>query len=279
MPELPEVECVRRFLAHELTGARLIGAKFYRSDLREPIPVEQFKSSLKNQIVESFSRRSKYLLWNSCSGSVGIFHLGMSGQMLLFDQAAPRLNHTHAVFTFKNTLEGSPKYLHFVDPRRFGRISVSTSSELERHPYLQQLGPEPLGFRSLGQHLFSKSRTKTQCVKNFLMDQRNVVGVGNIYANEALFWAGVDPRTVAGKLSQERYERLGEAISATLNEALEQGGTSLKDFINPDGKPGYFRLRLAVYARAGKPCLRCDRKIISIRQQSRSSFYCPRCQR
>ncbi|MCX6109020.1 MAG: bifunctional DNA-formamidopyrimidine glycosylase/DNA-(apurinic or apyrimidinic site) lyase [Proteobacteria bacterium] len=275
MPELPEVECLTRAVRLVLEGARLETAEFLRADLRSPIPIAQFRQLFEGQLIEQVFRRSKYMLIRSAKGT-GVFHLGMTGQILEKDSAKPDVPHTHAVFKVQG--RGGRTYLHFVDPRRFGRIDCFEGHAVERNAYFEHLGPEPLDCADLGEHLFRQSRHKATAVKQFIMDAQQVVGVGNIYASESLFRAGIHPKRKAGAVSRQRYDKLGEQIKLTLEAAITAGGTTLRDFRTPDGLPGYFAVSLNVYDRAGEPCLRCGGEIRQIRQGGRSSFFCAFCQ-
>ena len=277
MPELPEVESLTRAVKLVLEGSSLEKATFLRSDLRAPIPVEGFRDLLEGELIESVTRRSKYLLIKSRKG-YGIFHLGMTGRILVQSSATPTLPHTHAVFTVSGA-DGEIIYLHFVDPRRFGRIDCASIGELDKHPLFVDLGPEPLDCRNLGEHLYKLSRGRKTPVKVFIMDAHIVVGVGNIYASESLFRAHIHPRRKAGAVSRANYETLAANIKETLSDASAAGGTTFRDFKTPDGNPGYFAVSLNVYDRAEKPCKKCGSDIRLIRQSGRATFFCPVCQK
>lgn len=277
MPELPEVECLTRSIRAVAEGGSIKNMTFYRKDLREPIPIRDFQSVIKNQKITSVSRRSKYLLLHTEKGT-GIFHLGMTGNILCYDTKNPQLNHTHAVFQLMPKDNNKATYLHFVDPRRFGYIHCHKGPDWESHKYFNKLGPEPLEYRGLATYLFNKSRDKTVAVKNFIMNGHIVVGVGNIYANEALYKAKIHPEAPSGSLSQQDFARLCKEIKTTLKAAISQGGTTLKDFKNPKGEPGYFKVSLKIYGRKNEPCHTCSTEIEEIRQSNRASFFCPTCQ-
>ncbi len=217
------------------------------------------------------------MLWETQKGW-GIVHLGMSGNVLFMKQPTPKLPHTHAVFTIAGaeTVEG---YLHYIDPRRFGWITCCKKEELAKHPFFIHLGPEPLDTEDLDHYLWQKSRKKSVSIKSLLMNAAIVVGVGNIYANESLFRAGVRPTRVAHRVTRQEMTRIAESIKATLLEAIEQGGTTFRDFKNADGGAGYFALSLNVYNRSGNLCIFCDSIIKLIRQNGRASYYCPSCQK
>ncbi len=270
MPELPEVETTRRGIAPHLLGRRVLAATLRRPDLRWPIP-EEISQRLPGQRIAAVTRRAKYLLLEVEDGSV-LLHLGMSGCLRVLPVATPAAVHDHVDLV----IEGGA-VLRLTDPRRFGAVLWQAAGEL--HPMLAGLGPEPLGDAFDGDHLFRLSRGRHGPVKNFLMDQSIVVGVGNIYAAEALFEAGIDPRRAAGAVSALRYRRLADAVKRILVFAIDRGGTTLRDFLNPDGAPGYFEQELLVYGREGQPCRRCGTLLRSARLGQRASVWCPRCQR
>ena len=269
MPELPEVETTRRGISPYLLGHRISRLVIRQSKLRWPIP-EPLIATLPGQRIESIERRAKYLLVHTQAGSA-LLHLGMSGSLRVLDPSTPPGKHDHY-----DWLIDSGRMLRFTDPRRFGSLLWQVPGST--HELLARLGPEPLGDEFNGDHLWRLSRGRSAAVKTFIMDQANVVGVGNIYAAEALFAAGIHPRRKAGSVSRGRYARLAEAIKHILAYAIERGGTTLRDFISPDGAPGYFEQELFVYGRAGEPCRNCGSTIRSITLGQRSTFYCPRCQ-
>jgi formamidopyrimidine-DNA glycosylase len=277
MPELPEVECLTRAVRRVLKGGRIEAVTFLRDSLRDPIPTVEFKRLLLGAAVEEVFRRSKYMLVQTQRG-FGVFHLGMTGNMLLMESAEPKIPHTHAVFTVKDK-GGKSRWLHFVDPRRFGRIDCLAGATYDEHPWFAELGPEPLSRFDLGQHLFTESRRRKQPVKCFLMDAKNVVGVGNIYASESLFRAGISPRRAAGTVTRERYALLADCVRDVLKESIAAGGTTFRDYKGADGDPGYYAVRLHVYDRDGEPCKKCGTKIRLTRQAGRSTYFCPACQR
>lgn len=276
MPELPEVESLCRAVAPIIEQKTLQQAEFFRSDLRFPIPVESFQAALSGQQIQRVWRRSKYMIWDTESGHA-LIHLGMTGNVLYYPTAEPQHPHTHAVFTFSS--EQETIWLHYIDPRRFGWISYFPLGSLQDWQGFQSLGPEPLDAADLADYLWQKSRKKTAPIKNFLMDARILVGVGNIYANESLFKAGIRPNRPSGRVSQREFVKLTEAIKQTLREAIAAGGTSFRDFKNANGKTGYFALALAVYGREGEKCLQCESPILHSRLAGRATFYCAKCQR
>ena len=270
MPELPEVETTRRGIAPHLLGRRVLALDIRQPRLRWPVPAA-LRRLLPGQRIENVERRAKYILVDTAAGSA-LLHLGMSGSLRILDAATPPASHDH----FDWRLD-SGRILRFTDPRRFGSLLWQKAGTV--HPLLRALGPEPLGAAFDGAYLWHTSRARSVGVKLFLMDQKIVVGVGNIYAAEALFAAGIHPLRAAGAVSLARYERLATEVRRILNHAIARGGTTLRDFISPDGVPGYFEQELFVYGRAGEPCKVCGTKIRAIAQGQRSTFYCPRCQR
>ena len=271
MPELPEVETTRRGIRRALRGRHVTEFVLRNHKLRWPVDRALVKT-LPSQAVRDVHRRAKYLLIELDGGTL-IAHLGMSGSLRVMPVEAPWLKHDH----YELRLEDG-RGLRFNDPRRFGSLHWVTDDPLE-HPLLAGLGPEPLDAAFDGAYLSGRARGRKVAVKQFLMDQRIVVGVGNIYASEALFRAGIHPRRAAGKVSGERYVRLAEAVKAVLGEAVQQGGTTLRDYVNADGTPGYFRQKLYVYERAGEPCCRCSTPIRKLAQGQRSTYFCPACQK
>ncbi len=270
MPELPEVETTRRGIAPCLVGVRVRSINIRQPRLRWPVDPE-LRSALPGRIIEGVARRAKYLLIGVESGDV-LVHLGMSGSLRIVDDGATAGIHDHVDLV----LEGG-KALRFHDPRRFGCWLWQPRGQT--HPLLEALGPEPLGEAFDEDHLWRASRGRSVAIKSFLMDQRNVVGVGNIYAAEALFRAGIHPMRAAGRVSRERYRSLARAVRAVLAHAIERGGTTLRDYVNAVGEPGYFELELDVYGRGGEPCRRCATPLRHAVIGQRASVYCPRCQR
>lgn len=270
MPELPEVETTRRGIAPHLLGQTIERVVVRDRRLRWPIP-EDLDVRLSGQRIEAVERRAKYLLIRVQSGTL-IAHLGMSGSLRLVPAELPAAKHEHV-----DILLGSGQALRYTDPRRFGALLWS-ELPLE-HPLLASLGPEPLDEGFDGRRLYELSRGRSMAVKPFIMDNAVVVGVGNIYASEALFAAGIDPRRPAGGISRARYERLAAEIRRILAMAIERGGTTLRDFVGGDGKPGYFQQELFVYGRGGGFCKQCGSTLREVRLGQRASVYCGRCQR
>ena len=270
MPELPEVETTRRGIEPHLVGQRVSRVLVRDRRLRWPIP-EDLDVRLSGQRIEAVERRAKYLLIRAESGTL-IVHLGMSGSLRLVDAASPAAKHEHV-----DILLESGQALRYTDPRRFG--ALLWSEDPLSHELLSKLGPEPLGGAFDGERLFQLSRGRSMAVKPFIMDNAVVVGVGNIYASEALFAAGIDPRREAGSISRVRYLKLADEIKRILAYAIERGGTTLRDFVGGDGQPGYFQQELFVYGRGGEFCKACGGTLREVKLGQRASVYCPRCQR
>lgn len=270
MPELPEVETTRRGIAPYLLGRRVREVLVRVPRLRWPIPAT-VATGLVGSTIERVDRRAKYLLIGNSAGDA-IVHLGMSGSLRVLDRETPLKAHDHV-----DLVLDSGQLLRFNDPRRFGCLLWQPAGST--HELLASLGPEPFDPEFSGAYLYARARGRSAPVKHFLMDQNIVVGVGNIYAAEALFRAGIDPRRAAGRVSRDRYGALGVAAREILSASILRGGTTLRDFLKPDGEPGYFEQDLFVYGRTGEPCKVCGTPIKSVRLGQRSSFYCPRCQR
>jgi formamidopyrimidine-DNA glycosylase len=270
MPELPEVETTRRGLAPHLIGRRVERLTIRQPMLRWPIAIA-LRERLPGQSLDEIERRAKYLLVHTRAGSA-LLHLGMSGSLRVLPAATPAGLHDHIDWHLD-----SGHLLRYTDPRRFGCQLWQNPGEV--HALLAELGPEPLTDAFDGDYLWQLSRGRKSAVKLFIMDQKIVVGVGNIYAAEALFAAGIHPARAAGKVSLARYRDLADAIKRILEYAIRRGGTTLRDFISPDGLPGYFEQELFVYGRAGEPCRNCATPIRSVTLGQRSTFFCPHCQR
>ncbi len=271
MPELPEVETTCRGISPYIKKQNIVDVVIRQPKLRWPIR-DDLPQLLKGRELLDVSRRAKYLLLTFPNGTL-IGHLGMSGSMRILPSDTPAEKHDHVDIVFANN-----KLLRLTDPRRFGAI-IWTEENPETHKLLADLGPEPLSETFTGKRLYLRSRNRKQAVKTFIMDNHNVVGVGNIYANEALFMAGIRPDIPCGKISQKRYNQLAEAIKQVLARAIEVGGTTLKDFVGGDGKPGYFAIELSMYGRTGEFCQKCGTPIREIKLNNRASCYCPKCQK
>jgi formamidopyrimidine-DNA glycosylase len=271
MPELPEVETTRRGLLPHLVGRRIRGAVVRNGNLRWPV-ARDLPRRLRGEELLAIRRRGKYLLFD-CSGGHLIVHLGMSGRLTLVPNGTPARDHDHVDVQF----EGKQS-LRLTDPRRFGAM-LWVVGPAEHHVLLRGLGLEPFDPAFDGAALERLARGRRVAVKHFLMNARIVTGVGNIYASEALFGAGIHPLRSVGRISRARWQRLALAVQETLNNALAAGGTTLRDFAAADGQPGYFLHEAAVYGREGLPCKRCGTPIRAQRQGQRSTYYCPGCQR
>lgn len=268
MPELPEVETTRLGLM-PILGSSVIKLTVTQPRLRQLIP-----DSLKNIVGETLlnlTRRGKYLLLGTANGTA-LIHLGMSGSLRLTPTDEPYRKHDHVILALDNHYS-----LRFHDPRRFG-LFLWLEDDPSQHSLLATLGPEPLSEGFTAEHLFLLSRKKKQAIKSFIMDGHIVVGVGNIYANESLFYAGIHPLTPANQLSLADYQRLHQFICQILATAIERGGTTLRDFVNSKGNPGYFQQELMVYGREGKNCLNCQHVLELVRINNRSTVYCSQCQ-
>lgn len=270
MPELPEVETTRRGIEPHVVGQRVRRVIVRDARLRWPVP-EDLDVRLSGQRIEAVERRAKYLLIKAERGTL-IGHLGMSGSLRLVPADQPPAKHEHVDIELESGLS-----LRYTDPRRFGAL-LWTQDPLA-HVLLSKLGPEPLTAAFDGGRLYELSRGRSMAVKPFIMDNAVVVGVGNIYAAEALFAAGIDPRRAAGSISRARYDRLAEEIKKVLARSIESGGTTLRDFIGGDGAPGYFKQELFVYGRKGEFCKVCGTGLQEIRLGQRASVYCRKCQR
>ncbi len=269
MPELPEVETTLRGITPHISGKQITDIVVRQQKLRWPVP-RNLRQLLKNQIIHSIKRRGKYLLFETPAGHV-IIHLGMSGSLRIVASHLDPQKHDHVDFVFNK------KILRFHDPRRFGSVLWTRKDPLQ-HKLLQKLGPEPLSKTFHGEYLHTLATAKKVNIKNFIMNSHVVVGVGNIYASESLFLSGIHPQRAAGRVSLSRYEVLANNIQKVLSAAIELGGTSLRDFVKEDGKPGYFANRLNVYNKKGEPCPICKTPIQVRVLGQRSSFFCSRCQ-
>ena len=271
MPELPEVETTRRGLAPHIEGSKVKQVTVRQPRLRWAVPSD-IAAKLEGRVIQSIQRRGKYLLFKNSQGTL-IGHLGMSGSMRICSAGSEVKKHDHVDIAMANG-----NILRYHDPRRFGFLLWTEDDPLQ-HKMLRKLGPEPLSEAFTGKLLHQLSRKRKVPVKNFIMDSCVVVGVGNIYASESLFSAGIRPTRAAGKVSLADYESLAQIIRIVLSRSIEQGGTTLKDFVNSDGQPGYFAQQLNVYGRAGQPCPSCKTPIKSKVIGQRNSFYCPHCQK
>ena len=271
MPELPEVETTRRGLEQHLVGATITDTVIRNHQLRWPIP-KNLPALLHGRTIVSLKRRAKYLLMDCGNGTL-VLHLGMSGSLRILPANTSPEKHDHFDLVIDNG-----KLMRLRDPRRFGAV-LWHQGDVNTHPLLAKQGPEPLKQEFNAAYLYRITRKRSVSIKQCIMDNHIVVGVGNIYANEALFRAGIKPQLAAGKLSLPRCEKLVQEIRATLTEAIKQGGSTLRDFVNSDGNPGYFQQSYWVYGRSGEPCRQCGTIVKQIKQGQRSSFYCKTCQK
>jgi len=271
MPELPEVETTRRGLEPVLVNQRIRTAIVRNPALRKPVPRE-LPRWVAGTTIRALTRRGKYLLIDCGRGTL-IVHLGMSGRLWLVDAKLPAGTHDHFDLVLQNCTA-----MRFRDPRRFGLVLWQARNPLA-HALLADMGPEPLDPGFDGRCLYRATRNRAAAIKQVLMDGHVLAGVGNIYANEALFRACINPKWPAGRIGLERYERLAAAIRATLLDAIRAGGSTLRDYVGSDGRAGYFQNEFLVYGRGGEPCGACGTPIRELRQGQRSTFYCPRCQR
>jgi formamidopyrimidine-DNA glycosylase len=269
MPELPEVETTLRGIEPHLVNQRIARIIVRDPRLRWPVPAEVSKAE--GQQLVGLDRRGKYLLLHLEQGGL-IIHLGMSGSLRILQESSAPEKHDHIDVELENGV-----CLRFNDPRRFGAF-LWVDGEMESHELLRDLGPEPLSTEFTTDYLYKRSRDRRVAIKNFIMNGHVVVGVGNIYASEALFMAGIHPQRAAGRISRQRFEGLVAAIRDVLDRAIKQGGTTLRDFVNSDGAPGYFAQELLVYDRAGSDCFQCGTAIKQKVIGQRSSYYCPACQ-
>lgn len=272
MPELPEVETVRRGIEPHVLGRKILRAVVRDARLRWPVD-DHFAVRVRGQTVQRTSRRGKYLLLHLASGDRLIIHLGMSGRLFVLKPGHPLRKHDHVDIELTGDV-----LLRFQDPRRFGAVLIWSAGS-DSHPLLENMGPEPFSEDFHGDYLFELSRGRSAAIKNFVMDGRVVVGAGNIYAAESLFRAGLRPSRAAGKVTRAQYQVLARHIREVLEEAVVQGGTTLRDFAGADGRSGYFQQKLYVYGREGEPCLKCTTPIRRSVIGQRSSFFCPRCQK
>lgn len=272
MPELPEVETTRRGISPHVLGRSISEVIIRRYDLRQPISPEL--AGLEGAAFIAVNRRSKYLLLETDGGAAAIIHLGMSGSLRVIPAGEDWKKHDH----FGITVAGGMQ-LRYHDPRRFGLALVCPTAELAAHPLIKDLGPEPLGEGFTAAGLRAALRHKSIPIKVAVMDAKTVVGVGNIYASESLFRAGIHPRLPAHKLTKPKADRLVAAIRQVLAESIEQGGTTLRDFLNSDGQPGYFKQRLFVYGRKGEPCRVCGKPVSHCVLGQRATYWCAVCQK
>ena len=276
MPELPEVEVVRKGLEPHLPGRIITAVRHDGKKLRTDVPYRDMHSLLPGKPIVAVKRRAKYLIIEMSSSTLLIIHLGMTGKLGLFDKSSPPLAHDHIAWELDNGLE-----LRFNDTRRFGSVSLVTKEQLPalEDTFFKTTGPEPFDTAFNAGYLRSRAAGRTVPVKNFIMNSSVVAGIGNIYANESLFAAGIRPSRPAGKISLKRWGLLIEKTRAVLNHAISCGGSTINDFIGASGEKGYFQIRFCVYGRTGEQCPQCATSIKTLRLGGRASFFCPKCQR
>ncbi|MBT5029258.1 MAG: bifunctional DNA-formamidopyrimidine glycosylase/DNA-(apurinic or apyrimidinic site) lyase [Nitrospina sp.] len=271
MPELPEVETLRRALLPLVVNKTCTGLSFYRKDIRFPIPQDTLQEHFSQQVVHEIQRLGKYLLLKVPHGAM-LLHLGMSGRVILNNSMAIQEKHTHAIFQF-----GAKTCLHFVDPRRFGCILwVPQNGE---HPLLDKMGPDPFSPEANAQALKIRARKCKSPIKTFIMDARRITGIGNIYACESLFQAGINPQRQAGRITLAEWDRLLSCVRSTLENSISAGGTTLRDFFDPNGSAGYYAVKLSVYGKEGQPCQKCKTPLSRRLHSGRSTFFCKSCQK
>jgi formamidopyrimidine-DNA glycosylase len=274
VPELPEVEVIRRGLIPHLVGCTINRVVISNRKLRLPVPRAQLKSLVQGSRVESVDRRAKYLLVNMSSGALMVLHLGMTGRLALFANGTPRTPHDHLRFVLDSGLE-----VRFNDVRRFGSIQVVAPKDTEKSQIFAGLGMEPLGPDFSSNYLLKKAKGKLRPIKNFLMDSKVVVGIGNIYANEILFAAGIKPTRGVRSLGKRAWDEVVEACRQVLERAIACGGTTISDYVNSSGEAGYFQCELKVYGRDGEKCESCGSGINRRVLAGRATFFCPKCQK
>lgn len=273
MPELPEVESTRRQLAQRLEGQRIVRARFAAVALREPIPGRRLARALKGAEIVRIGRRGKYLLWELDNGHTMMAHLGMSGRFHVREKSAPPVPHTHGIWQLDDA------QVHYIDPRRFGLLKLYRTEEVSRSAELAELGPEPFDSVFTVDWLASALAHSAAPIKSWLMDQKRVCGLGNIYVNEALYRSRIHPLRPARTVRAKEVPRLHQAIKDIIKAAIENAGTTFLSYQSPDGGAGAFVESLRVFQREGEPCPSCGAAIVRIRQGNRSTFFCPRCQR
>ncbi len=278
MPELPEVETITNAFKAELDGKQFCAVDFFRDDLRFPFKKDLIQNILVETKIKTIFRRSKMLVVQTEQGFVAL-HFGMSGFLFFSESKTISYPHTHIIFSIKNPKKNEKKYLHFVDPRRFGFVEAWLGSNLNENAKVKHLGIEPLEAKDLGEVLYQKTRKKMMPIKNLIMDHKIVVGVGNIYAAEALFLSKISPLRKSETLSKKESVNLALAIQKVLKDAIKKGGTTFRDFRHTNGAVGKFSKHLNVYARDGKECFLCGHIIAVSKQAGRSSFFCSFCQK
>ncbi|MFH1215430.1 MAG: bifunctional DNA-formamidopyrimidine glycosylase/DNA-(apurinic or apyrimidinic site) lyase [Pseudomonadota bacterium] len=274
MPELPEVEVIRQGLLSHVVGCFVVSITCSDKNLRLPLPKSALQEWVKGHRINGIIRRGKYLLFSLDNGAGMIAHLGMSGKLGIFPAAVPAALHDHVVFSFDDTMQ-----MRYNDTRRFGFIQVFPPGRLEKSDPFANLGREPLGDDFNGAYLKEMAGKRLQPVKNFLLDSRMIAGIGNIYANEILFYSGIHPATPVGSISRRKWDAVADVTRTVLTRAIACGGSTISDFVNSSGKKGYFQLELMVYGRVGERCNHCSTVIGKQVIGGRSTFFCPVCQK
>ena len=274
MPELPEVEVIKRGLQKHLRGRKVTGTVAGNKKLRLPLPRKDLKNYIQGQKIQSVDRRAKFLLITLDNGAILVIHLGMTGRLGIFPADAPRSKHDHFRLQLDNNMQ-----LRFNDIRRFGFIQVVPPGSDPKTTMFAGIGPEPLGKEFTPEYLCRLAAGKNRPLKNFLMDSRVVAGIGNIYACEILFHAGLNPQKKIGRLTRKEWERVVASSCHVLQKAIQCGGTTISDFVNASGKSGYFQLELQTYGRQSEICKRCATLIAKKTMAGRSTFFCPKCQK
>lgn len=274
MPELPEVEVICRGLAPLVVNRKILTVSYSNKKLRKPFPRAKMDSQVEGAFILGVERRAKYILLPLTGKAVLLFHLGMTGKLGVFDHDTPRSKHDHLRFLLDDGRE-----MRFNDVRRFGCVEVFSAKELRENDPFADLGPEPFSTDFSADYLLAKAGGKKQPVKSFLMDNRVVVGIGNIYANETLFAAGILPQTPINRLRNTDWLRIVEKSRLILEKAIAMGGSTISDYENANGEAGYFQLQLAVYGRQGQPCPTCGQPVMRVVLGGRATFYCPVCQK
>lgn len=276
MPELPEVEVIRRGLLPHAIGRQVINIRSSGKTLRRPVPMDILEKRLIGSIFTDISRRAKYLLFSNVHGDLLIIHLGMTGKLGVFPEESPTATHDHLLFRLDNSTE-----LRFNDIRRFGMIHyiVQHDRNREEQHFFRTSGPEPFSDEITPVYLHNRAKGSSQAVKTFIMNGRIIAGIGNIYANESLFSAGIHPQRPAGTLSRPKWGRLIETIQTTLHHAIACGGSTISDYVNASGRSGYFQVNFTVYGRQGEACRNCEAVIQKKVINGRASYFCSRCQK
>ena len=271
MPELPEVETVKRGIQPHITGQKIKQIYIYQTQLRWPID-KNLPDKINGYTIQEVTRKGKYILIKFKQGTL-ILHLGMTGILRILKQKTDRKKHDHVDIVLSNDI-----LLRYNDTRRFGCI-LWTDHAIETHPLIKKLGPEPLSNHFNSEYLYKITRKRNTSIKTFIMNSHYVVGIGNIYANECLFMAGINPNRTVAKLTKRDCKKLIQSIKHIISKAIQAGGTTLKDFRHPDSKPGYFRQELQIYGRGGDKCRVCNTALIEIKLGQRQTVYCPKCQK